>query len=154
MSSSRKIKFKVKEERYESIAKYNVVNNRSYYLFNPMNVTSFKCKIGKESDKEVYIYEHLECMWGNDEIDEYVFFDDFKLQEFEDFKLEPYINNINFEGIDVFYTFKTSILGKWIYNAIYEVDNVRYYVIIKTIDPKKFLKLMKEHFNAQLSFNN
>lgn len=152
MALKNKITIKAKEQKYKSIAEFNVINNKTFYLFNPKNITEFKCGVGLEDDKQVFIHEHLECMWGNDEIDEYVFFDDYKLQDFEDFKLSD-VNKVEYDGIEVFYSMSKSFFGRLKYCAVFEIDNNRYYLYIKTIKQERFFSLLKEFFEVQMFKN-
>ncbi len=66
----------VKEYEYTSISKHNAANASDIILFDPPNITSFKCEIGRKDGRDVYIKEKLACMWGNEEIEEYVLLDD------------------------------------------------------------------------------
>ncbi|MDE7208705.1 MAG: hypothetical protein K2O31_02370, partial [Clostridia bacterium] len=64
----------IKEVRYVdcSISKHNDASGTQYLLFDPKNITSFECFKGMAGEKLAYIKEHLICMWGNEEIEEYV----------------------------------------------------------------------------------
>ena len=55
-----------KEKKYISIAKYNVENGTKYFLFDPKNITQFKCTLGYLNVSIAYLNEFVQCMWGND----------------------------------------------------------------------------------------
>ncbi|MDE6189169.1 MAG: hypothetical protein K2G37_02645, partial [Clostridia bacterium] len=73
----------VDEIKYTSISKHNADCGSNYILFDPKNITSFECFKGQVDGKIVYIREKLACMWGNEDIEEYVVVDDCEKDSFE-----------------------------------------------------------------------
>lgn len=130
-----------KEKKYISIAKYNVENGTKYFLFDPKNITQFKCTLGYLNDSIAYLHEFVQCMWGNDEIDEYIFFNNSHILN----KLDNYpIQEIEINGIKIRYTSKKTIFSRYIFNAVFNINNVDYYIYIKTIENNRFYSIMKD----------
>lgn len=140
----------VKEYEYTSISKHNAANETKYILFDPPNLTSFKCVIGRKDGKDIYIKEKLACMWGNEEIEEYVLLDDeytscFALPDktlFEKNKTEYVKAKVGDTNIE--YTHKKGMFSRFIYNVWFEYGGNKYYLFIKTCNGKKFKVLMEE----------
>ena len=142
----------IKEVRYDgSLSKYNDGNNTSYLLFDPKNITSFECFKGMDGEKTVYIKERLICMWGNEEIEEYVLLDDTQKDMFASLCNEQSAtaNKQDFvkakvDDVIIQYTHKTGMFSRFHYNVWFEYAGVNYYLYIKTCDGKKFKALMEE----------
>lgn len=105
----------------------------------------------QELEKVVYIKERLACMWGNEEIEEYVLVD-------KDYK-DIFANLCNSETVfahkqdfvkakvdDVIieYSHKKGLFSRYHYNVWFEYGDNYYYLYIKTCDGGKFKKLMEE----------
>ena len=80
-------------------------------------------------------------MWGNDEIDEYIFFNNSHILN----KLDNYpIQEIEINGIKIRYTSKKAFFSRYIFNAVFNINNVDYYIYIKTIEKNRFYSIMKD----------
>ena len=149
--ANKQIKFKgVKEEKFTSISKYNAANSTNYYLFDPKNITGFKCMKGKLGDNLAYLFEFIQCMWGNDEIYEYVILDDslkaqLDLSQFGD------IQSVDISNVKINYVFKKGLFQRYLYNAVFEIKNTTYYLYVKTIDGNRFFNLLKEFIESPLN---
>lgn len=140
----------LKEYDYTSISKHNAANASDIILFDPPNLTSFKCTIGRKEGKDVYIKEKLACMWGNEEIEEYALLDDayaeyFALPDksvFEKAKTEYVKAKVGDTTVE--YTHKKGMFSRYIYNVWFEYGGRKYYLFIKTCDGRKFKALMEE----------
>lgn len=140
----------IKESEYTSISKHNAQNGSRIILFDPPNLTSFKCVAGSIDGKQVYIKESLACMWGNEEIEEYAVLDkDFN--GFFEIPSEEVIRKNKQEYVKakvgdtlIEYTHKSGMFSRYFYNVWFEYDGIRYYLFIKTCDGKKFKTLMED----------
>lgn len=147
----------VKEYKYTSISKHNAANKSEYILFDPPNLTSFKCEIGRKDGKDVYIKEKLACMWGNEEIEEYVLLDEeyaqfFKTPDKEVFQRQKceYVK-AKVDDTLVEYTHRKGMFSRFIYNVWFEYKGIKYYLFVKTSDGKKFKSLMEEFIGKALT---
>ena len=143
----------IKEVRYEdgSISKHNDKHGTSYILFDPKNITSFECFKGMEGDKLVYIKERLACMWGNEEIEEYVLVDDTQRDMFASLCKEEVAlaNKQDFikakvDDTIIEYSHKAGMFSRFHYNVWFDLAGTYYYLYIKTCDGVKFKALMEE----------
>lgn len=143
----------IKEVRYEdgSLSKHNDKNGTGYLLFDPKNITSFECSKGMDGEKLVYIKERLSCMWGNEEIEEYVLVDDTQRDTFASLCSEQiaFANKQDFvkakvDDVIIQYSHKSGMFSRFHYNVWFEYANTYYYLYIKTCDGKKFKTLMEE----------
>ena len=143
----------IKQVRYVggSLSKYNDGSGTKYLLFDPKNITSFECYKGMEGDKLVYLKERLACMWGNEEIEEYVVVDDTKRGIFEELcsKDVALANKQDFvkakvDDVIIQYSHKSGLFSRFHYNVWFEYEGTYYYLYIKTCDGKKFKTLMEE----------
>ncbi len=140
----------VVESDYTSISKHNAENNTSIILFDPPNLTSFKCQKGEKEGKIVYIKERLVCMWGNDEIEEYALLDD-KFSDYFALPSEEVIKKSKQEFVKakvgdtiIEYTHKKGMFSRFFYNVWFEYNGTKYYLFIKTCTGKKFKALMED----------
>ena len=130
-----RISFKgIKEEQKDSICKISDRESKPYLFADPDNVTGFKCSLGKIGDKPSYLFEFIQTMWGNDEIYEYILFDDtnIDLSQLGEVK-EDTISKLN---ITYKYTLKKGLFSRYLYNVYFEYKNERYYLFVKTIAPR------------------
>ena len=130
-----RIEFKgVKEESLDSLCKISDRESKPYLFADPDNVTGFKCSLGKIGDKPSYLFEFIQTMWGNDEIYEYILFDDTQidLSQFGEVK-EDTLSKLN---IKYSYTLKKGLFSRYLYNVYFEYKNERYYLFVKTIAPR------------------
>ena len=70
-----RIKFQAKEEKLDSICKIADREKKDYLFFDPDNITSYKATIGNRGNSPCYLFEFIQTMWGNDEINEYILLD-------------------------------------------------------------------------------
>ena len=143
----------IKEIKYEggSLSKHNDVSGTQYLLFDPKNITSFECAKGMYGDKLVYIKERLICMWGNEEIEEYVLVDSEQKDIFaslcqEQIALDNKQDFVKAKVDDVIieYSHKAGVFSRFHYNVWFEYAGNYYYIYIKTCDGAKFKALMEE----------
>ena len=143
----------VKEKKYTSISKHNAEFSTKYILFDPPNVTAFECAQGLVDGRLVYIHEKLACMWGNEDIEEYVvlddtlkkYFDDVRPKEGDDTLVKAKVGDIIIE-----YTHKSGSFSRYHYNVWFEKDGVYYYLYIRTSDGRKFKTLMEEFIEKSI----
>lgn len=147
----------VKEYEYASISKHNATNASDIILFDPPNLTSFKCVIGRKDGEDVYIKEKLACMWGNEEIEEYVLLDNayaeyFKVPEKQVFeKQKTQYQRAKVADTIVEYSHRKGRFSRFIYNVWFEYGARKYYLFIKTCNGKKFKALMEEFIEKALT---
>lgn len=143
----------IKELRYDggSLSKHNDKYGTQYLLFDPKNITSFECVKGMAGDKLVYIKERLLCMWGNEEIEEYVLVDAEQKDIFaslckEQIALDNKQDFVKAKVDDVIiqYSHKAGMFSRFHYNVWFEYAGNYYYIYIKTCDGVKFKALMEE----------
>ena len=143
----------IKEVRYAdgSISKHNDASGTQYLLFDPKNITSFECVKGMEGEKLAYIKERLICMWGNEEIEEYVLVDDTQKEMFANLCQEQIAsaNKQDFvkakvDDVIIRYSHKAGMFSRFHYNVWFEYADTYYYLYIKTCDGTKFKALMEE----------
>lgn len=138
-----RIKFQAKEEKLDSICKIADRENKDYLFFDPDNITSFKANIGNREGVPCYLFEFIQTMWGNDEINEYILLDNTQID------LSPFgaIQNgeIKKYNIPYTYTLKKGLFSRYLYNVYFEYKNERYYLFVKTIAPRidKILNTIK-----------
>lgn len=144
----------IKECKYSSISKHNAANSSGYLLFDPPNLTSFECFKGQRDGNDVYIREKLACMWGNEDIEEYVILEDKLRSEIDNL----FVSNCSREIIkarvgDVIldYTHASGRFSREHYNVKFTYNNVLYYLYIKTSDGRKFKSLMEEFLQNKLT---
>lgn len=141
-----KLFVKLKEAReikYTSISKHNALCGSEYILFDPPNITSFECAKGEVDGRIVYIREKLACMWGNEDIEEYVVIDAAARQAFEDVKPKDIIKARVGDTV-VEYTQKRGRFMRRHYNVWFERGGAYYYLYIRTSDGGKFKTLMED----------
>lgn len=136
----------IKEVNEESISKYNAANGTKYLLFDPGDITEFKCRRGMADGKTVYLYEKLQIMFGNHEIEEYCFtqkgvFDRAVMKDAKSARVED---------LHILYTRKKGFLIRTFYNVFFEYEGVEYYLYIVVSDEKKFNSLMYEFAREKL----
>ena len=143
----------VKESKYSSLSKHNANVGSEYILFDPPNVTSFECAKGEVDGKLVYIREKLACMWGNEDIEEYVVIDDSLKEYFDDIrkKKSEVIVKAKVGDIIIEYTHESGRFSRFHYNVWFERNGVYYYLYIRTCDGKKFKSLMEEFIEKSIS---
>ena len=142
----------IKEVRYDSsLSKHNDSEGTKYLLFDPKNITSFECSKGMEGEKLVYIKERLACMWGNEEIEEYVVVDNAQRDIFASLCSEEVAlaNKQDFvkakvDDVIIQYSHKSGMFSRFHYNVWFEYADTYYYLYIKTCDGSKFKTLMEE----------
>lgn len=135
----------VKEIQEESISKYNAANGTKYLLFDPRDITEFKCRRGIKDGRTVYLYEKLQLMFGNHEIEEYCFtergvFDRSVMKDAKPARVED---------IQIIYTRKKGFF-RTSFNVFFEYEGVEYYLYIVVSDEKKFNSLMCEFAKDKL----
>ncbi len=135
----------IKEVDEESISKYNAVNGTRYLLFDPSDITDFKCKRGVREGKTVYLYEKLQIMFGNHEIEEYCFTE----KGVFDRSLMMNAKPARVEDMQIFYTRKQGFF-RTSYNVFFEHEGVEYYLYIVVSGDKKFNSLMCEFAKEKL----
>jgi len=132
--ANKKLIFKAKEEALDSISKKASRDNKFYLFFDPDNITDFKAKIGKDQDRDSYLFEFIQVMWGNDEINEYILLDNKGVDLTQFGEIKKAVNaKYNFEYK---YTLKKGLFSRYYYNVYFEYKNERYYLFIKTIAPR------------------
>ena len=143
---------KVKEKKYTSISKHNAECSSEYILFDPPNVTAFECDAGEIDGKIVYIREKLACMWGNEDIEEYVVLDEDVKEYFENIRIEASSQLVKAKVGDIVieYTHKSGSFSRYHYNVWFELKGVYYYLYIRTSDGKKFKTLMEEFIEKSI----
>ena len=142
---------RVKESKYSSISKHNAGLGSEYILFDPPNVTSFECAKGEVDEKIVYIREKLTCMWGNEDIEEYVIIDDSVKEYFEDIrKKQSDVVKAKVGDIIIEYTHASGRFSRFHYNVWFERKGVYYYLYIRTCDGRKFKALMEEFIEKSI----
>ena len=129
----------IKEVAEESISKYNAANGTKYLLFDPRDITEFKCKRGVKDGKTVYLYEKLQIMFGNHEIEEYCFAE----KGIFDRSLMKDAIPARAEDLQILYTRKKGLF-RTSYNVFFEYEGVEYYLYIVVSDEKKFNSIMLE----------
>lgn len=147
----------IKEEKYTSISKHNALVGSDIILFDPPNISSFECKMGRKDNKDIYIKEKLVCMWGNDEIEEYVLLD----EEYKAYFVLPSMDKINKYKQEyvkakvgdtiIEYSHRNGRFSRFLYNVWFEYNSRHYYLYIKTCDGRKFKKLMEEFILKAIS---
>ncbi|MDE7191515.1 MAG: hypothetical protein K2O35_03520 [Clostridia bacterium] len=143
----------VKEVRYAdgSISKHNANGGTQYLLFDPKNITSYECFKGMAGESLAYIKERLICMWGNEEIEEYVLVDETQKDMFASLCNEQVAaaNKQDFvkakvDDVIIEYSHKAGMFSRFHYNVWFEYAGNYYYLYIKTCDGTKFKALMEE----------
>ncbi|MCI8911980.1 MAG: hypothetical protein HFE31_04705 [Clostridia bacterium] len=148
----------IKEVRYEdgSLSKHNDKNGTKYLIFDPKNITAFECVKGVANPSEgenklVYIKERLACMWGNEEIEEYVLVDKGSKDIFDSLCVEKValahkqdFIKAKVDDVIITYSHKKGAFSRFHYNVWFEYDDNYYYLYIKTCDGGKFKSLMEE----------
>ncbi len=129
----------IKEVEEASISKYNAANGTEYLIFDPRDITEFKCRRGVKDGRTVYLYEKLQIMFGNHEIEEYCFTEKgiFDRSVMKDAK------SARAEDIQLLYTRKKGIFRN-AYNVFFEYKDVEYYLYIVVSDDSKFNNLICE----------
>ena len=119
------------DEKTKIKMKHNDKSGTSYLLFDPKNITAFECVKGMEGEKLVYIKERLLCMWGNEEIEEYVLLDDTQKDMFASLCNEQSAtaNKQDFvkakvDDVIIQYTHKTGMISRFPYNVWFEYAGV------------------------------
>ena len=130
-----RIKFDgVKEEELDSICKLADRDNKDYLFLDPDNITGFKAMIGNKDGAPCYLFEFIQTMWGNDEINEYILLQskDIDLTQFGEVK-DGVIKKYN---IPYKFTLKKGLFSRYLYNVCFEYKNESYYLFVKTIAPR------------------
>ena len=117
----------------DSISKYSARENKELLFFNPDNITSFKAKMGKH-DNSAYLFEFIQTMWGNDEVNEYIVSKDVEIDLTQFGAVQS--GNLEKFNIQYSYTLKKGLFSRYLYNVYFEYKNERYYLFIKTIAPR------------------
>lgn len=136
----------IKEIKEESISKYNAANGTKYLLFDPGDITEFKCRRGVKDGRTVYLYEKLQLMFGNHEIEEYCFTE----KGIFDRSLMKDAKPARVEDLQISYTRKKGFLIRTFYNVFFEYKGTEYYLYIVVSDEKKFNALMCEFAKEKL----
>lgn len=129
----------IKETDEESISKYNAANGTKYLLFDPADITEFKCRRGVKDGRTVYLREKLQIMFGNHEIEEYCFVE----RGIFDRSLMKDAKPAKVEDIHILYTRKKGFFRN-AYNVFFEYEGTEYYLYIVVSDDKKFNALICE----------
>ena len=129
----------IKEVDEESISKYNAANGTRYLLFDPRDITEFKCKRGVRDGRTVYLYEKLQIMFGNHEIEEYCFTE----KGVFDRSLMQNAKPARVEDMQILYTRKKGFF-RTAYNVFFEHEGAEYYLYIVVSGDEKFNSLMCE----------
>ncbi|MDE6758421.1 MAG: hypothetical protein K2J89_03980 [Clostridia bacterium] len=142
----------VKEKKYTSISKHNASFSTEYILFDPPNVTSFECAKGEIDGRTVYIREKLACMWGNEDIEEYVVVDDEVKEYFENIRIKESGALVKAKVGDIIieYTHKSGSFSRYHYNVWFERNGAYYYLYLRTSDGRKFKALMEEFIEKSI----
>lgn len=130
----------IKEVAEESISKYNAAHGTKYLLFDPRDISEFKCRRGVKDGKTVYLYEKLQIMFGNHEIEEYCFTE----KGVFDRSIMKDAKPARVEDLKILYTRKKGFFIRTFYNVFFEYEGVEYYLYIVVSDEKKFNNLMCE----------
>lgn len=143
----------VKEIKYldMSISKHNDKFGTRYLLFDPKNITAFECVKGMAGENLIYIKERLACMWGNEEIEEYVavgkegraMFEKLCSQSVAAANKQDFIK-AKADDVVITYSHKSGMFSRFYYNVWFEYADEYYYLYIKTCDGGKFKALMEE----------
>ncbi len=144
----------VKEKKYTSISKHNALCGSEYILFDPPNVTSFECFSGEKDGKILYIREKLTCMWGNEDIEEYVVVDESAKEYFSKLLLAERADTlIKAKAGDtvISYAHKSGRFSRHHYNVWFERNGATYYLYIRTSDGAKFKSLMEEFLEKAIT---
>ena len=135
----------VDEVKYTSISKHNAERASEYIFFDPKNITSFECKQGFVGEKPIYIRETLACMWGNEDIEEYVVIDGSAKDLFDSARpKDGSIIKAKVGDIVIDYTHTEGRFSRRHYNVWFERAGVYYYLYIRTSDGRKFKSLMED----------
>lgn len=135
----------IKEVKEESVSKYNAANGTKYLIFDPRDITEFKCRRGVKGDKTVYLYEKLQIMFGNHEIEEYCFTE----KGVFDRSLMKDAKPARVEDMQIFYIKKKGLL-RTAFNVFFEYGGIEYYLYIIVSGEKKFNSLMCEFAKDKL----
>ncbi len=135
----------IKETDEESISKYNAANGTRYLLFNPKDITEFRCKRGTVDGKTVYLYEKLQIMFGNHEIEEYCFTE----KGIFDRSLMADAQRARAEDLHILYVRKKGFF-RTSYNVFFEYEGTEYYLYIVVSGDNKFNELMCEFAKEKL----
>ena len=136
----------IKEVEEKSISKYNAANGTEYLLFDPSDITEFKCRRGVAGDRTVYLYEKLQLMFGNHEIEEYCFTE----KGVFDKSLMKDARPARVEDMQILYKSKKGFF-RTSYNVYFEYGDAEYYLYIVVSDEKKFNNLMCEFAREKLT---
>lgn len=129
----------ITEVKEESISKYNAANGTKYLLFDPRDITEFKCRRGVKDGETVYLYEKLQIMFGNHELEEYCFV----RQGVFDKSVMAGATRAMVDDLPIEYTYKKTLLRKH-YNVYFEYEGVPYYLYFVTSGNGKFKEIMYE----------
>ena len=137
----------IKERFVTSISRWNEAHGTRYLLFDMRDISGYKSRGGYDKSGElVYLKEYFSIMFGNHELEEYVFvkkgvFDKSIMKGAKCVKV----------GDDVLeYTYKKGAFSRRYYNAYFEYEGVDYYLYVKTCNDVKFSQLMQEFFAEKL----
>ena len=135
----------IKEVDEESISKFNAANGTKYLIFDPRDITEFKCRRGVKDGKTVYLYEKLQIMFGNHEIEEYCFIE----KGVFDRSLMKDAKTARVEDIRLLYTKKKGFF-RTAFNVFFEYEGTEYYLYIVVSGEEKFNALMCEFAKDKL----
>lgn len=136
----------IKEVEEESISKYNAANGTKYLLFDPSDITEFKCRRGVVGGRTVYLYEKLQLMFGNHEIEEYCFTE----KGVFDKSLMKDAKPARVEDMQILYKSKKGFF-RTSFNVYFEYGGVEYYLYMVVSDEKKFNNLICEFAKEKLT---
>ena len=133
------------ERYYTSIVDYNAANRTAIRLMpftDDNGVTDFKCASGyKSNGTPAYIKEYFALMWGVTEVTQYCELAQGALANIE---LQGEVIEACEGGHNMKYTVKKGIFRRWYYNVLIEIDNIRYYLYIKTSAGSRFKQIMTD----------
>lgn len=135
----------IKEVAEESISKYNAANGTKYLLFDPGDITEFKCRRGVKDGKTVYLYEKLQIMFGNHEIEEYCFVEKgvFDRSVTEGWK------SARAEDLSILYSRKKGFFRNS-YNVFFEYEGTEYYLYLVVSGDNRFNSLICDFAREKL----
>lgn len=136
----------IKETDEESISKYNEANGTKFLLFDPRDITEFKCKKGIKDGKIVYLCERFQIMFGNHELWEYCFFEN----DTFDKNILVGAKQALVDDVPILYTYKKGLFSRRYYNAYFNIDGIDYYVYLKSCNESKFKEIMYEFIKDKL----
>lgn len=135
----------IKEVDEESVSKYNAANGTKYLIFDPSDITEFKCRRGVKDGRTVYLYEKLQIMFGNHEIEEYCFTE----KGVFDRSLMKDAKPARVEDMQILYVKKKGLI-RTSFNVFFEHEGIEYYLYIVVSGESRFNSLMCEFAKDKL----